>query len=94
MAHEIIKYEIFKAIKSLVKENIEITEDTNLLGDGRVIDSLGLVELCLKLEDIAIDMGFEFDWTSATMMSKNRSTFRTAGTVFEGFIAQMESQQK
>ena len=52
------------------------------------LDSMKLVELCLTLEDKASDIGFEFDWTSDTAMSKSRSMFRTAGTLIEEFINQ------
>ena len=34
-----------------------------------------LVELCLALEDKAVDLGFEFDWTSEAAMSRSRSLF-------------------
>jgi hypothetical protein len=61
-----------------------------LIGGVSVLDSMKLVELCLALEDIAAAMGFEFDWTSDAAMSRSRSMFRTASSLAEEFISQME----
>jgi acyl carrier protein len=64
-------------VRELVKDkNVLVAGDTSLIGDSRVLDSLGLVELCLRLEDEATDLGFEFDWTSESAMSRNKSMFR------------------
>ena len=43
-------------------------------GDA-ILDSMSLVEVCLALEDLADEHGFEFDWTSEATMSKSRSIF-------------------
>ena len=59
----------------------DLTEDSQLIGDESVMDSMKLVELCLALEDHASDVGFEFDWTSESAMSRARSMFRTIGTL-------------
>lgn len=67
-----------------------ITGDTKLIGDGSILDSMKLVELCLQLEDLAGTLNFEFDWTSETAMSRSRGMFRTAESLIEQFIAQME----
>lgn len=69
-----------------------ITSETQLIGDGSVLDSMKLVELCLLLEDIATELGFEFDWTSESAMSRSRGMFRSAGSLTEQFIAQMEGR--
>ena len=73
----------------LVDQSVIIDSNTNLIGSGGVIDSLGLVELCLRIEDAALDEGFEFDWTSASAMSRNTSIFRTIGTL----AAELERQK-
>jgi acyl carrier protein len=65
-----------------------VSADSALIGDGSLLDSMKLVELCLALEDIASELGFEFDWTSDTAMSRSRSMFRTAGALAQEFIAQ------
>jgi hypothetical protein len=76
-------------IQSAVGQNdVVITKDTPLIGDGSVLDSMKLVEVCLELEDIAEDHDFEFDWTSEAAMSKSRSMFRTAGTLVADFCQQ------
>lgn len=69
-----------------------LTDDTPLLGDGSVLDSMSLVELCLTLEDFASDHGFKFNWTSESAMSQKRSMFRTIGTLSEAFIAQSKAK--
>ena len=52
---------------------------------------MGLVEVCLALEDIADEHGFEFDWTSETALSKSQSMFRTVATLSEEFVKQSEA---
>src|SRR6478672_2266321 len=70
----------------------ELTLATPLLGQGRVLDSTALVEVCIFLEDLAIDLGFEFDWTSESAMSRGRSSFRTIGSLIEEFRSQRDRQ--
>jgi acyl carrier protein len=85
------KQKVFAAIQSLLEEDkgVVVVGETKLIGDGRVMTSLKLVELCLELEDLATEIGFVFDWTSEAAMSKSRSMFRTAGALAEEFYAQM-----
>lgn len=88
-----VKSQVLGCIDSLLENDAPpISDDIQLIGNGRVLDSMNLVELCLKLEDLAADLGFEFDWTSAAAMSKSRSMFRTAGTLAFEFERQMLQQ--
>lgn len=89
-----VKSEVFSAIQSLMEnKSIEVKDQMALIGDESVLDSMKLVELCLMLEDKAQDMGFEFDWTSDAAMSKSRSMFRSAGSLAEEFLEQMEAKR-
>jgi len=89
-----VKDKIFKALANkLGDSSITISDDTPLIGDGRVLDSMKLLELCLTLEDIASSLNFEFDWTSEEAMSKSRSIFRTAGALVNEFLSQMASKK-
>lgn len=75
-------------VRALVSSStVAIEENTQLIGDGQVLDSLGLVELCLRIEDEATELGFEFDWTSESAMSR-RGMFRTVGTLSDEFERQ------
>lgn len=86
--------QVFEKISVLLEdEDTVILTDTQLLGEGSLLDSMRLVELCLSLEDFAEELGFEFDWTSEAALSKSRSMFRTAGALAAEFKAQMEAQQ-
>ena len=80
---------IFEIIASLTDEpDTVVGPETSLIGNGRVLDSIKLVELCVQLEDLAAEHGFNFDWTSETAMSRSRSMFRTAGSLSEAFAEQ------
>lgn len=84
-----LKKQVFNAIISILEDrSILVTDDMPLIGEGAGLDSMKLVELCLLLEDIAAEMGFEFDWTSDAAMSKSRSMFRTAGALTAEFVSQ------
>ena len=72
---------------------IEVSENMPLIGGASALDSMKLVELCLALEDKALDSGFEFDWTSETAMSKSRSMFRSIKTLAEEYVNQYNAQQ-
>ncbi len=61
-----------------------------LIGGKSLLDSMKLVEVCVTLEDIAENHGFEFDWTSATTMSRTRSMFRNVNALAKEFAKQSE----
>lgn len=89
-----IKQEIFSVISELLEDkSLVVTDEMQLIGSNRVLDSMKLIELCLALEDKASGLGFEFDWTSDSAMSKSRSMFRTAAALVEEFLSQMESKK-
>ena len=89
-----IQSEIFLKIHSLLEDkSIEVTGDMQLIGGNGVLDSMKLVELCLILEDMATELGFEFDWTSDTAMSRSRSMFRTAESLATEFLEQLEAKK-
>lgn len=74
-------------------KSLQISLDTELIGDGSVLDSLGLVELCLRLEDRASELGFEFDWTSESAMSTSKGMFRSVGSLEEEFARQRQADE-
>lgn len=89
-----LRQKVYQAISSLLEDkSIEVTDGMPLIGDDSLLDSMRLVELCLQLEDIASDNGFEFDWTSATAMSRSRGMFRTAGALADEFSAQLQTRK-
>ena len=84
---------VIRELRPLLKDqSIHIDGFTHLIGADGVIDSLGLVELCLRLEDAAQLEGFEFDWTSERAMSRNTSIFRTVKSLSEE-LARQKSEQ-
>ncbi len=89
-----IRRAVFQIILDGIEDKtIQVTDNTPLIGDGSVLDSMKLVELCLTLEDFAEEKGFEFDWTSDQAMSRSRSMFRTAGSLASEFIDQMDVKE-
>ena len=57
-----------------------VNEDTRLVGEKAVVKSRTLVELLLAIEEYSEDeLSVEFDWTSDSAMSADRSIFRTVG---------------
>lgn len=93
-ATESVKAEVFNQISQLLEnKSLVVTDDMPLIGSESVLDSMKLVELCLALEDMAAEIGFEFDWTSDAAMSRSRSMFRTAGSLAAEFISQMDAKK-
>jgi acyl carrier protein len=82
---------VITAINDTLEGKVEISEDMQLIGGESLLDSMKLVEVCLALEDLADEHGFEFDWTSDAAMSKSRGMFRTVSALCEEFASQSES---
>ena len=88
---ELAKEIVISAINIALEGKAEITEDMQLIGGETLLDSMKLVELCLALEDLADEHGFEFDWTSEAAMSKSRSMFRNVVALANEFFNQGNS---
>ena len=82
---------VISVIREALEFKVEITEDMPLIGGESLLDSMKLVEICLVLEDLADEHGFEFDWTSEAAMSKGRSMFRNVAALAEQFTSQSEA---
>ena len=82
---------VITAINDALKNKAKITEDMQLIGGESLLDSMKLVEVCVALEDLADEHGFEFDWTSDSAMSKSQSMFRTVAALAEEFSNQSEA---
>ncbi len=83
---------VMSAINDALEGKAEITEEMQLIGGQSLLDSMKLVEVCLALEDLADEHGFEFDWTSEAAMSKSRSMFRSVVALAEEFASQSEAK--
>tara|TARA_B100000029_G_scaffold516748_1_gene633630 strand:- start:6371 stop:6667 length:297 start_codon:yes stop_codon:yes gene_type:complete len=89
---------VINAIKLVIKEhpdnnNIELNSKTKLISEESILDSMGIVEVCVALEDLSDEHGFEFDWTSETAMSKSKSMFRTVESLSEEFSEQSKKKK-
>lgn len=82
---------VISTIHEVLEGGVEVLEDMELIGGEPLLDSMKLVEVCLALEDLADEHGFEFDWTSEAAMSKSRSMFRSVATLAEEFANQSEA---
>ena len=80
------------AITNALEDKVKVTENMQLIGGDSLLDSMKLVEVCLALEDLADEHGFEFDWTSEAAMSKSRSMFRSVIALAEEFASQSEAK--
>ncbi len=79
---------VTSAVNEVLEGKVEISQDMQLIGEEPLLDSMKLVEVCLFLEDLADERGFEFDWTSEAAMSKSRSMFRSVSSLAEEFLNQ------
>jgi acyl carrier protein len=84
---------IKEVLKSLRDDKTLITSKTLLTGDAGVVDSIVLIELCVGLEDRASELGFEFDWTSDSAMSRSRSMFSSVESLAKEFYNQLKEER-
>ena len=81
---------VISVISKILDDKSKIKEDMQLIGGKSLLDSMKLVEVCIALEDVADEQGFEFDWTSEAAMSKSRSMFRSVAALAQEFANQSE----
>lgn len=69
----------------------DLSEASPLIGGGTVLNSRGLVELLVALEEFSEEkLHVRFDWTSDSAMSTNRSVYRTVASLAD-YIASLSS---
>ena len=78
------------AIAEVLGDTFEISDQMPLIGSQAQLDSIRLVSLCLTLEDLSEQFGFEFDWTSENAMSKSKGMFKDVSTLSKEFARQSE----
>ena len=76
------KNEILELVINTVKEvvdddSIQVINETVLLGNSAVVDSMGLVNLIVDIESALSEKGIEVTLTSEKAMSQRNSPFRT-----------------
>lgn len=69
----------------------DLTEDTVLVGNGAVIDSLGVVSLIVEIEQ-RLEMDYEISVTLANdrAMSQRNSPFRTVGVLADYILTMIK----
>ena len=77
--------------ETIENKDISIVSNTTLIGPDSPLDSMSLISLCLKLEEKAEDLDFEFNWSGETM-SKSKSMFRSVKDLSIEFERQKNSK--
>ena len=79
---------IINCIKDVLEDkDFIITSKTSLIDSNSPIDSMSLISLCLRLEEEAEKLGFEFDWSGETL-SKSKSMFKSVKDLAKEFERQ------
>lgn len=69
---------VINAVKDILDdETVAVNNDTVLLGNDAVVDSMGLVNLIVDIEGLLADNDIEVTLTSEKAMSQRNSPFRT-----------------
>ena len=93
------KKNIVELVTSTIKDDLELNDqsveircDTPIIGNNSPIDSMGLVQLC-HLGGKAEELGFEFDWTTESAMSRSRGMFRSIESLSDEFLSQYHEKR-
>tara|TARA_A100001388_G_scaffold224835_1_gene175861 strand:+ start:89 stop:349 length:261 start_codon:yes stop_codon:yes gene_type:complete len=76
--------EIIELIEDVLEKKLNLNSESTLLG-GEEVDSMSLVQICIRLEEEADKNNFEFDWTSEKAMSNINSMFKTIQSLTDEF---------
>ena len=92
--HMITNQELIQIIKDMSEDDIDLVPDSSLVGGGSIIDSMGLVQICLALEERSQSDGFCFDWTSEKAMSTLNSIFKNPEALAQEYNRQLSAIHK
>ena len=80
--------EVESVVISVLKEycevnsiEVDITNNTALIGSNRILDSMGLVNYIVDVETTFLDKGIDVSLTSEAAMSLRISPFRSVGSL-------------
>jgi acyl carrier protein len=75
---------VLKLVSEIAEvDSILLKMETKLIGSASMLDSLLLVELCVRLENELKMQELEFDWISEKAMSNHASMFSSIGALIE-----------
>lgn len=81
---------VVSSIRNYVQENgggkTDVDKNTPLIGNARLLDSMGLVNVLVDIETAFLDEDVEISLTSESAMSGRISPFRSVGSLCN-FIA-------
>ena len=83
MGNQNIEKIVIDTLIKIVSSGAVINSDSSLIGEKRILDSFGLVEFCVSLEENLKNSQIQFDWTSDTAMSKSSSMFKNVKSLCE-----------
>lgn len=89
MEKEKLEEIVISTIKNYCEKDkiaVEIDKDTPLIGSGKIMDSMGLVNVIVDIETAFLDEEIEISLTSESAMSGRISPFRSVGSLCS-FIA-------
>lgn len=84
---------VVSCIETYLAENgggIEINDNTPLIGNARLLDSMGLVNVLVDIETAFLDEDIELSLTSEAAMSRRISPFRSVGSLCNFIMNQLE----
>lgn len=82
------------AVEQLGTPTPAITEDTVIVGEGAILDSIGVVSLIVDIEQrLEMDHGVSITLASERAMSQRSSPFRTAGVLTDHVCTTIAERQ-
>lgn len=97
MKKETIKEIVISSIKNYINEqggDSTVDKNTPLIGNARLLDSMGLVNVLVDIETAFLDEDVEISLTSETAMSGRISPFRSVGSLCNFIARQLGVEQE
>lgn len=92
MNEELIKQVVLESIQNYISsvdnKCLEIDEDTNLIGEKSILDSLGLVNVLVDLEVKLNEIDLEICFISEKAMSLENSPFKNVKSLMQFILGE------
>jgi acyl carrier protein len=84
---------LIELIKKMYKERVvQVTPESDLTGENGILDSLGVIEVGVALEDYSRAQNFSFKWNLEEIFSEKKNIFKNIKTLADEFDKQQSSQ--